>query len=119
MARASAVKRKRAKAASNPVQGRCVATPSPDLWVIKVRDRYQNLRVSPEEQAPAILAKLARAISKPGIDRSRVFQSSLGKTVYAYSALPEDPTKLVREDASGRKTIGRLVNGRFRRIKQL
>jgi hypothetical protein len=42
--------------------------------------------------------------------------SSVGKRVFAYSVDPADTTKIVREDASGKTSVGRLVNGRFRTL---
>jgi ABC-type phosphonate transport system ATPase subunit len=60
------------------------------------------------------VASLAKATRKPGTSRDRIFNSSIGKRVFAYSVDPGDITKIVREDASGKKTLGRLVNGRFR-----
>jgi hypothetical protein len=73
-----------------------------------------KLDLPASERAAGLLAKLAKVISKPGIDRSLVFRSSTGKPVYAYSVSSQDPSEIVREDASGRRTIGRFVNGRFR-----
>lgn len=55
-------------------------------------------------------------MSKPGVDRSRVFRSISDKPVYAYSIDPKDTSKIVREDAAGRKIVGRVVNGKFRVI---
>jgi hypothetical protein len=99
---------------STPVQERRLPTPRPDLFVVKIGDRYRKFSASPKEQTAGILARLAKAIATPGADRTRLFQSSSGKPVYAYFIHAEDPTKIVREDASGRQTIGRLVGGRFR-----
>jgi len=98
----------------NAVQERRVATPNPDLLVIKLGERYEKLQVSPKERVSGILAKVAKVMTKPGADRTRVFQSASGKPVYAYFIYSKDPTKVVREDVSGRRTVGRLVNGRFR-----
>jgi hypothetical protein len=64
-----------------------------------------------------ILARLAKAISKPGIDRAHIFRSESGKPVYAYFVSSEDPSKIVREDVLGRRTVGRLAGGRFRAVR--
>ena len=97
------------------VQERRLATPSPDLMIIKIGERREKLVVPPSERASGVLARLAKAISKPGLDRADVFLSNRGRPVYAYSVYPKDPTKLVREDVSGQKVIGRFRNGRFYR----
>ncbi len=73
-------------------------------------------RVNPPVPASALLAELARVLKKPGVNRSRIFDGTVGKRVFAYSIYPKDPTKVVREDASGQKTIGRLVRGRFQSV---
>jgi len=93
---------------------RRVATPRADLLVIKIGERYQKETLSPKEKTSAVLARLGKAMSKPGVDRSRVFRSVSGKPVYAYSIDPKDTTKIVREDAAGRKVTGRFLSGKFR-----
>lgn len=95
---------------------RRVATPRADLLVIKIGERYQKEALSPKEKASAVLARLGKAMSKPGVDRSRVFRSISGKPVYAYSIDPKDTSKIVREDAAGRKITGRFLSGKFRAI---
>jgi hypothetical protein len=63
-----------------------------------------------------VLAKLGKVLSKPGIDREVVFKSFAGKKVYAYSIDLKDTSRLVREDAEGKRTIGRFVGGKFRAL---
>lgn len=99
------------------VRERRIVTPNPDLLVVKLSERYGKLQISTKERASGIVDKVAKVMTKPGTDRKRVFQSASGKHVYAYSIFPGDVTKVVREDASGRQTIGQLVNGRFRRAR--
>jgi hypothetical protein len=96
-------------------QERRVATPRPDLLLIKIGEPQRKLKVSPKERASGLLASVAKVMSKPGADRTRLFQSTGSKPVYAYFIYSKDPTKVVREDASGRQTIGRFVSRRFRR----
>ncbi len=95
------------------VQERRLATPNPDLMIIKIGERREKLVVPSSERASDVLARLAKAISKPGVSRASIFRSSSGKRVYAYSVYSKDPSKLVREDVSGRQTVGHFVNGRF------
>jgi len=105
------------KTERRPVKERGVVTPQPDLFVIKIGDRSGKVRVSSTEQAAGLLEKLAKAIAKPGADRSKVFQSGSGRPVYAYFLEASDPAKMIREDASGRQTVGRFAGGRFRAIR--
>jgi len=99
------------------VMERRVATPRPDLFVIKVGDRQARAQVSPREQTSGVLATVAKVMTRPGANRATLFQSSSGKPVYAYFTQTGDPTKLVREDSSGRQTVGRFVSGRFRAVR--
>jgi len=93
---------------------RRVSTPRPDLVVVKIGRPKSVETVSEREKASNLVASLVRATRKPGTSRDTIFHSSVGKRVFAYSVYPGDPTKIVREDASGMTSVGRLVNGRFR-----
>ncbi|MEI9815104.1 MAG: hypothetical protein WDO18_21745 [Acidobacteriota bacterium] len=73
--------------------------------------------ISATGKAPEVLKKIMKLVAKPGIDRDSVFQTNLHQPVYAYSVFVEDPTKLVREDVSGTKVVGRVVGGHFRPVK--
>ena len=66
-------------------QERRLATPNPDLVVIKTGDRYEKVQAGPNERESGVLARLAKVMTKPGTDRARVFSSTSGKPVYAYS----------------------------------
>jgi hypothetical protein len=109
----------RRRGANGDRQERRVATPNPDLFVLKLGKQAGKRRTSNKERASGLIQKLAKAVTKPGADRSHVFRSISGKPVYAYSIYAEDPTKVVREDANGRETIGRVVDGRFRPTKSV
>jgi hypothetical protein len=82
--------------------------------VIKIGERSGEPAVAQKVPTSRILARVAKVMAKPGTDRTRVFKSTSSKAVYAYSIDATDPTKVVREDAAGRRTVGRLVGGRFR-----
>lgn len=98
---------------------RVISTPRADLYLLRVGDRKPKKdAVRPGEMAGAMLPKLGRALNKPGIDRDKIFRGASGQVVYAYSAHPQDPNLFVREDVSGNRTIGRLVNGRFRAVAE-
>jgi hypothetical protein len=95
---------------------RRVSTPRPDLVVVKIGRPESKETVSVREKASTLVASLVKATRKPGTSRDRIFNSSVGKRVFAYSVDPGDTTKIVREDASGKRSVGRLVNGRFRTL---
>lgn len=94
--------------------GRAISTPRADLFLLRLGASKPRRDSKPQELASPMLVKLGRAINKPGIDREKIFRGAAGQQVYAYSAHPQDPSLFVREDAEGNRTVGRLVNGRFR-----
>ncbi|WP_432728770.1 hypothetical protein [Variovorax sp. W6] len=98
------------------VQGRPVAVLGRGMALVKV-GKAPRPEVRPEDNTTVLLKKAARALGKPGIDRSVVFRGPNAAKVYAYSAYPPDPSKIVREAADGTKVIGRMVDGRFRASK--
>ncbi len=93
---------------------RTISTPRSDLFLLRLGQSKPQRNARPQEMASTMLAKLGKAINKPGINRDKIFTGASGQVVYAYSAHPQDPSLFVREDASGQQTVGRLVNGRFR-----
>ena len=93
---------------------RRVPTPNRNLMVIKIGEPSAKAAVAQKVPTSRILARVAKVMAKPGTDRTRVFQSTSNKAVYAYSIDANDPTRVVREDAAGQRTVGRLVGGRFR-----
>jgi hypothetical protein len=98
------------------VQGRSVAALGRGMALVKVGKSPRPV-VRPEDKTTVLLKKAARALGKPGIDRSEVFRGPNAAKVYAYSAYPQDLSKVVREAADGTKVIGRMVDGRFRASK--
>jgi hypothetical protein len=90
-----------------------IETPRPDLVVLRIGRPVDNLKVLPKERASGVVAKVAKAMAKPGLTRAQIFQGASDK-VFAYSLYSKDPSKFVREDASGHKILGRFMGGRFR-----
>jgi hypothetical protein len=90
-----------------------VETPRPDLVVLRIGQRFDKLKMLPKERVSGVVAKVAQAMAKPGLTRAQIFQGASRK-VFAYSLYSKDPSKLVREDASGHKILGRFISGRFR-----
>lgn len=72
--------------------------------------------VSKKDRASELLPKAGKALNKPGIDRSKVFGEPGNTRVYAYSACVDEPGKIVRESADGKKTVGTLVGGKFKAL---
>lgn len=106
----------RESATGQLVQGRPVATLGHGMTLIKT-GRTPRPAVRPEDNTTVLLKKAARALNKPGIDRSVVFRGPNAARIFAYYADPQDPTRVVREAADGTKVIGSLVDGRFRASK--
>jgi hypothetical protein len=98
-------------------QERRVPTPSPDLFVVRTGGSTGKVKVTQAGQAPNLVARVGKAMKKPGADRASIFLSTTRKPVFAYFIYSKDPTKVVREDAKGQQTIGRFVSGRFRAIR--
>jgi hypothetical protein len=94
-----------------------VATPRADLIVVRLGKSKSGAALRESEKSSALIERLAKAIREPGISRDIVFKSRRGKRVYAYSIFPGDVTKIVREDANGKKTVGRLVQGEFKPMR--
>lgn len=69
------------------------------------------------ESSGPLVSRIVQASRKPGIKREVIFKKGASKRIYAYSVLPSDPSKMVREDAKGKRAVGRLANGRFRVLK--
>lgn len=66
------------------------------------------------DSAHELLARTARALAKPSISKRSVFGPTTKSKVFAYSVYGKDPSQIVRESADGKKTIGRVVNGKFK-----
>ena len=54
-----------------------------------------------------------------GIAREVVFGVNPPPNFFAYSLDPTNPERIVRERADGHKEVGRMSNGRFRKIRDL
>ena len=85
----------------------------------RVAAKSKRLKLSrrENEETSSLVDGILKATRKPGIHRDVVFRAPSGKRVYAYSVYPPDTSKIVREDANGRKTLGRLVQGKFKTLR--
>lgn len=59
-----------------------------------------------------IIDEVARALDRPGIPPASVFTAN---SVNSYSVYLADPTKVVRKTFDGKRAVGRIVRGKFRR----
>jgi hypothetical protein len=109
--------RKRTAPQKGSAVERRVPTPRADLVVLRLGQTAAKRRVSPSSpKASALIKKIVARTSTPGLKRRTVFSSKVGKPVFAYSVSPRDPSMLIQEDHTGKKTVGRFVNGTFRPI---
>lgn len=69
------------------------------------------------ESSGQLITHILEMSQKPGIRRDTIFKRGSSKKVYAYYVLPSDPSKMVREDEEGNKSVGRVTNGKFRILK--
>lgn len=100
---------KKPTANRKPIRGPVVATLSHHVLVLTATSRPMATRA--EDSARVLLARAGRALRKPGLSRTSVFTGPPG--VRAYSADPEDLTRLIEEAEDGSRRVGRFVDGRF------
>lgn len=82
-----------------------------DALSINVRGVLLSGKTIQREIGGTLLMETERALRHPGLARRSIFTTT---GVSSYSAYTRDPSKIVRESTDGTKTVGRLVNGRFR-----
>lgn len=100
-------------------QGRVISTPRASMVIME--SGTKRVRSAPHDQtAAALLPRFVKAISTPGLNRDAIFKGRSNKGVYAYSLDPKNPDLLIREDASGKKTTGKLVGAQqtFRPLRK-
>ena len=93
---------------------RLLSTSRSDLFIVRVGGRVA--KTPPDQTAGPLLRKVGRALSQPGIRREAVFGQAPKKTFYAYSLDPTNVERMIREDGEGNKTVGRMVDGKFRKV---
>ena len=106
----------RAATTGEIVQGRSVAKLGRGLALVKV-GKAAKVTVRPEDKTTVLVQKVARALSRPGIDSSVVFSGPNAAKIFSYAVDPQDPTKVVRKAADGSRATGRMVDGQFRAAK--
>ena len=86
-----------------------------DVVVVRT-GRFEGAKRSTKrsEEARTLVGATGKALGRPGIKKSAVFKKRGADGVFAYSVDPADPRRIVRRSGAGKRTIGRLVDGRFR-----
>lgn len=85
-----------------------------DFVLVKIGNSVEA-HLKPSDEATVLVTKAAVALKSPGISRESVFRGAKPQKVFAYSALPEDSSMLVREAQDGTRQIGKIgADGRFR-----
>jgi hypothetical protein len=95
------------------LQGERVPQFAEDFVIIRT-DRFGRIVGQAKSmRGEALLKKGNKALVQSGIQERTVFRDA--KTgVFAYSVDPQNPRKIVRQSADGKKTVGRFSHGRFR-----
>ena len=85
-----------------------------DVVVVRT-GRFQGKKTPTKrsEEARTLVGATARALDRPGIKKSAVFKRGASE-VFAYSVDPGDPRRIIRRSGTGKRTVGRLVDGRFK-----
>jgi len=109
----TAAKRKRSSQATKSVtSGKTVAAVGREFVLIRT-SKPRKAALQPGDTARSLLSKTGAALATPGISHQSVFRDARSG-VFAYSVYPLDPSKVVRKSANGTRTIGRVVDGKFR-----
>jgi hypothetical protein len=106
--------RKGSAGAPKAVTGKPLATLGNGIYVIRTGQRGLSVAPRSSHRAGALVEKLGRALAKPGISKHAVFGERPSNRVFSYYVDEGDPSKIVRESMKGKRTIGRVVGGKFR-----
>lgn len=105
--------------ASKKLAGQPMASLSRGIALVRVK-KQRKPTIGNEEQARTLFKKAVNALDKPGISRTVVFKQTNNsrkvneqKTVYSFFIDPKDTRYVIREDAKGARTKGRLIKGEF------
>lgn len=78
-----------------------------------------NRRTPADQIAAPLLRKMAKALAKPGVSRRAVFGPDPSPEFFVYSLDTSNPEQLIRENCEGRREVGRMVRGKFRKMADL
>lgn len=91
-----------------------MATSRADLFLVRVGAK--PVETPADQAAGPLLRKIGKALSRPGVSREAVFGRAPKHNFFVYSLDPTDPNRMIREDVAGNRTVGRMVNGAFRKV---
>lgn len=97
--------------AGDRVTGVLMASIDQERALIRVGTGTTSGLARSTESARVLVALALEALRDPGLPRSSVFTGS--PEIYAYSADPADPSRLIREAHDGSRSVGRLLGGRW------
>src|ERR1700675_495626 len=98
------------------LRGRRIATLDKELLMIRTGPSVAGaMHVRRSDEAGAMLRKDAKALTKPGISKLSIFKGSNRSKIFAYSADPQDASKVVQEASDGTRRKGRVVGRKFKR----
>jgi hypothetical protein len=106
--------RKGPRATAGAVTGKPIATLGNGIYVVRTKQRNVPIVSRSTDRAGMLVEKLGKALAKPGISKDAVFGDAPSSRVYSYYVHEASPLKIVRESAKGKRTIGRVVGGKFR-----
>jgi len=84
-------------------------------FVLYGEAKSKTSRLKSSETAAVLVKKAGRALARPGISKDVIFPPGQ-PGLFAYSIYPKDPSKIVRESSTGKRTLGRFVGGRFKAL---
>jgi len=81
------------------------------------RESHPRKTLGQKESSGELITRILEISQKPGIRREAIFKKGSPRKIHAYYVLASDPSKMVREDAEGKKSIGRVTKGKFRVLR--
>ena len=85
-----------------------------NVVLVRIRNPSGHFKLMTVDRAGRILPLVGRALSQPGLRKSVVFPPRSAASLAAYYADPNDPSRIVKETATGRRQVGRIVGGKFK-----
>jgi hypothetical protein len=96
------------------ITGKRIPAFGADLVIVRAgRFADSKKSIKRSEEARSLVEATGKALSRPGIKKRVVFKRGTSG-VFAYSVDPLDPDRIIRRSSAGKRTAGRLVDGRFR-----
>jgi len=98
------------------LRGKRIATLDKGLSMVRTGPAVAvGAQVRRADAAGAMLRKTAKALTEPGISKLSIFKGRRSGKIFAYSADPNDATKIVQEAWDGTRRTGKAVGRKFKR----